>query len=109
VGARPLFDETTARKRLGRFGFSGAKARHTQSLAVRRTSVRGCYWRLQRWRKPNCYPEKRPIISMVRRRGMLTALKEYEGAVVLNSHERRLIEGCADVCCCRRRGSRHAL
>src|SRR5262249_31105326 len=30
------------------------------------------------------------------REELLTALNEYEGAVVLISHDRRLIEGCAD-------------
>src|SRR5256714_9651729 len=94
---RPLFDETTARTRLGGFGFSGAKA-DTAVASLSGGERARLLLAIATLEKPNLLILDEPTnhLDMDAREELLTALNEYEGAVVLISHDRRLIEGCAD-------------
>ena len=94
---RPLFDETTARTRLGGFGFSGDKA-ETPIASLSGGERARLLLAIATLEKPNLLILDEPTnhLDMDAREELLTALNEYEGAVVLISHDRRLIEGCAD-------------
>jgi ATP-binding cassette subfamily F protein 3 len=94
---RPLFDETTARTRLGGFGFSGDKA-ETAVASLSGGERARLLLAIATLEKPNLLILDEPTnhLDMDAREELLTALNEYEGAVVLISHDRRLIEGCAD-------------
>ncbi len=94
---RPRFDETTARTRLGGFGFSGAKAetRIEQLSGGERARLLLAIATLD---KPNLLILDEPTnhLDIDAREELLTALNDYEGAVVIISHDRRLIEACTD-------------
>ncbi|HYK78742.1 MAG TPA: ABC-F family ATP-binding cassette domain-containing protein, partial [Micropepsaceae bacterium] len=94
---RPMFDETTARTRLGGFGFSGDKA-DTRIDSLSGGERARLLLAIATLEKPNLLILDEPTnhLDMDAREELLTALNEYEGAVVLISHDRRLIEGCAD-------------
>jgi len=94
---RPRFDETTARTRLGSFGFSGDKA-DTPIASLSGGERARLLLAIATLEKPNLLILDEPTnhLDMDAREELLTALNEYEGAVVLISHDRRLIEGCAD-------------
>jgi ATP-binding cassette subfamily F protein 3 len=94
---RPRFDETTARTRLGGFGFSGVKAetRIGQLSGGERARLLLAIATLD---KPNLLILDEPTnhLDIDAREELLTALNDYEGAVVIISHDRRLIEACTD-------------
>jgi len=94
---RPKLDETTARTRLGGFGFSGEKADTpiAQLSGGERARLLLAIATLDR---PNLLILDEPTnhLDIDAREELLTALNDYEGAVLLISHDRRLIEACAD-------------
>jgi len=94
---RPRFDETTARTRLGGFGFSGQKAdtKITQLSGGEKARLLLAIATLD---KPNLLILDEPTnhLDIDAREELLTALNDYEGAVVIISHDRRLIDACAD-------------
>jgi len=94
---RPRFDETTARTRLGGFGFSGDKA-DTKIASLSGGERARLLFAIATLEKPNLLILDEPTnhLDIDAREELLTALNDYEGAVVLISHDRRLIEGCAD-------------
>jgi len=94
---RPRFDETTARTRLGGFGFSGDKA-DTKVANLSGGERARLLIAIATLEKPNLLILDEPTnhLDIDAREELLTALNDYEGAVVLISHDRRLIEGCAD-------------
>jgi ATP-binding cassette subfamily F protein 3 len=94
---RPLFDETTARTRLGGFGFSGDKA-DTPIASLSGGERARLLLAIATLEKPNLLILDEPTnhLDIDAREELLTALNEYEGAVILISHDRRLIEACAD-------------
>jgi ATP-binding cassette subfamily F protein 3 len=94
---RPRFDETQARTRLGGFGFSGDKA-DTKIANLSGGERARLLIAIATLEKPNLLILDEPTnhLDIDAREELLTALNDYEGAVVLISHDRRLIEGCAD-------------
>jgi ATP-binding cassette, subfamily F, member 3 len=94
---RPRFDETQARTRLGGFGFSGDKA-DTKISNLSGGERARLLIAIATLEKPNLLILDEPTnhLDIDAREELLTALNDYEGAVVLISHDRRLIEGCAD-------------
>ena len=97
VAHRPRLDETRARAQLGGFGFPGEKAdtRIAQLSGGERARLLLAIATLD---KPNLLILDEPTnhLDIDAREQLLTALNEYEGAVVIISHDRRLIEACAD-------------
>ena len=95
--ARPLFDDTTLRSRLGAVGFSGEKADTPVSdlSGGERARLMLAMATLDR---PNLLILDEPTnhLDIDARDELLEALNDYEGAVILISHDRRLIEGAAD-------------
>jgi ATP-binding cassette subfamily F protein 3 len=94
---RPLFDDTTLRARLGGFGFSGAKA-ETPIEKLSGGEKARLMLAIATLDKPNLLILDEPTnhLDIDAREELLTALNDYEGGVVLVSHDRRLIEACAD-------------
>ncbi len=94
---RPRFDETTARTRLGGFGFSGDKAdaKIANLSGGERARLLLAVATLE---KPNLLILDEPTnhLDIDAREELLSALNDYEGSVILISHDRRLIEGCAE-------------
>jgi ATP-binding cassette subfamily F protein 3 len=94
---RPRLDETRARAQLGGFGFSGEKADTpiAQLSGGERARLLLAIATLDR---PNLLILDEPTnhLDIDAREELLTALNDYEGAVVIISHDRRLIEACAD-------------
>jgi len=94
---RPRFDETTARTRLGGFGFSGDKA-DTEIASLSGGERARLLLAIATLDRPNLLILDEPTnhLDIDAREELLTALNDYEGAVVLISHDPRLIEACAD-------------
>ena len=94
---KPLFDELTVRTQLGGFGFSGDKA-DTQVGQLSGGERARLMLAIATLEKPNLLVLDEPTnhLDMDAREHLLAALNEYEGAVILVSHDRRLIEACAD-------------
>jgi ATP-binding cassette subfamily F protein 3 len=97
AGLRPLLDDTTVRTRLGGFGFSGDKADTVVSNLSGGEKAR-LMLALATLDRPNLLILDEPTnhLDIDAREELLAALNDYEGAVVLISHDRRLIEACAD-------------
>ncbi len=97
IAHRPRLDETRARAQLGGFAFAGEKAntRIAQLSGGERARLLLAIATLD---KPNLLILDEPTnhLDIDAREELLTALNEYEGAVVIISHDRRLIEACAD-------------
>ncbi len=94
---RPRLDETTARTRLGGFGFSGEKA-DTKIAQLSGGEKARLLLAIATLDKPNLLILDEPTnhLDIDAREELLTALNDYEGAVVIISHDRRLIDACAD-------------
>jgi ATP-binding cassette subfamily F protein 3 len=94
---RPSLDLTNARTRLGGFGFSGAKA-ETEIASLSGGERARLLLAIATLDRPNLLILDEPTnhLDMDGREELLNALNDYEGAVLLISHDRRLIEACAD-------------
>ena len=94
---RPRLDETRARAQLGGFGFSGEKADTRIALLSGGERAR-LLLAIATLDKPNLLILDEPTnhLDIDAREELLTALNDYEGAVVIISHDRRLIEACTD-------------
>jgi ATP-binding cassette subfamily F protein 3 len=94
---RPRLDETRARAQLGGFGFSGEKA-ETPIAQLSGGERARLLLAIATLDKPNLLILDEPTnhLDIDAREELLAALNEYEGAVVIISHDRRLIEACAD-------------
>jgi ATP-binding cassette subfamily F protein 3 len=97
VAHRPRLDETRARTQLGGFGFSGEKA-ETPIAQLSGGERARLLLAIATLDKPNLLILDEPTnhLDIDAREELLAALNEYEGAVVIISHDRRLIEACAD-------------
>jgi ATP-binding cassette subfamily F protein 3 len=97
AAARPIFDDTTVRTRLGAVGFSGDKAdtKISDLSGGERARLMLAMATLDR---PNFLILDEPTnhLDIDAREELLEALNEFEGAVILISHDRRLVEGVAD-------------
>jgi len=95
--ARPLFDDTTLRARLGAVGFSGDKA-DTKISNLSGGERARLMLAMATLDKPNLLILDEPThhLDIDARDELLEALNEFEGAVILISHDRRLVEGVAD-------------
>jgi ATP-binding cassette subfamily F protein 3 len=95
--ARPSLDLTRARSRLGGFGFSGPKA-ETQIESLSGGERARLLLAIATLDRPNLLILDEPTnhLDIDGREELLNALNDYEGAVLLISHDRRLIEACAD-------------
>jgi ATP-binding cassette, subfamily F, member 3 len=97
IAHRPRLDETRARAQLGGFAFAGEKA--TTKIAQLSGGERArLLLAIATLDRPNLLILDEPTnhLDIDAREELLTALNEYEGAVVIISHDRRLIEACAD-------------
>src|SRR5262249_40293173 len=96
-GHRAEVGGADGRTRLGGFGFSGEKADTpiAQLSGGERARLLLAIATLDR---PNLLILDEPTnhLDIYAREELLTALNDYEGAVLLISHDRRLIEACAD-------------
>ncbi len=94
---RPRFDETLARTRLGGFGFSGDKA-DTKIANLSGGERARLLLAIATLEKPNLLILDEPTnhLDIDAREELLSALNDYEGSVILISHDRRLIEACAE-------------
>jgi ATP-binding cassette subfamily F protein 3 len=94
---RPRLDETRARAQLGGFGFSGEKA-DTPIAQLSGGERARLLLAIATLDKPNLLILDEPTnhLDIDAREELLTALNDYEGAVVIISHDRRLIEACVD-------------
>jgi ATP-binding cassette subfamily F protein 3 len=94
---RPVLDELTIRTQLGGFGFSGEKA-DTPAASLSGGERARLMLALATLDKPNLLILDEPTnhLDIPAREELLNALNEYAGAVILISHDRRLLEGVAD-------------
>jgi ATP-binding cassette subfamily F protein 3 len=94
---RPLLDGQQLRTRLGGFGFSNEKAL-TPIAKLSGGEKARLLLAVATLDKPNLLILDEPTnhLDIDAREELLEALNEYEGAVILISHDRRLIEGSAD-------------
>jgi ATP-binding cassette subfamily F protein 3 len=95
--ARPLFDDTTLRARLGAVGFSGDKA-DTKISNLSGGERARLMLAMATLDKPNLLILDEPTnhLDIDARDELLEALNEFAGAVILISHDRRLVDGVAD-------------
>ena len=94
---RPSLDLTAARTRLGGFGFSGIKA-DTPIVSLSGGERARLLLAIATLDRPNLLILDEPTnhLDIDGREELLTALNDFEGAVLLISHDRRVIESCAD-------------
>ena len=97
IAHRLRLDETRARAQLGGFAFVGEKA-NTKIAQLSGGERARLLLAIATLDKPNLLILDEPTnhLDIDAREELLTALNEYEGAVVIISHDRRLIEACAD-------------
>jgi len=97
IAHRPRLDETRARAQLGGFAFAGEKA-NTKIAQLSGGERARLLLAIATLDRPNLLILDEPTnhLDIDAREELLTALNEYEGAVVIISHDRRLIEACAD-------------
>jgi ATP-binding cassette subfamily F protein 3 len=95
--ARPRFDETMLRARLGAVGFSGDKA-DTKIANLSGGERARLMLAMATLDRPNLLILDEPTnhLDIDARDELLEALNEFEGAVILISHDRRLVEGVVD-------------
>jgi ATP-binding cassette subfamily F protein 3 len=94
---RPSLDQSAARTRLGGFGFSGVKA-ETPIDSLSGGERARLLLAIATLEKPNLLILDEPTnhLDIDGREELLNALNDYEGAVLLISHDRRVIESCAE-------------
>jgi ATP-binding cassette subfamily F protein 3 len=97
AAARPVFDDTTVRARLGAVGFSGDKA-DTKISDLSGGERARLMLAMATLDKPNFLILDEPTnhLDIDAREELLEALNDFEGAVILISHDRRLVEGVTD-------------
>jgi ATP-binding cassette subfamily F protein 3 len=95
--ARPRFDHTKLRTVLGSVGFTGDKA-NTKISNLSGGERARLMLAMATLDKPNLLILDEPTnhLDIDARDELLGALNEFEGAVILISHDRRLVEGVAD-------------
>ncbi len=94
---RPALDQTGARTRRGGFGFSGGTA-ETPIESLSGGERARLLLAIATLDRPNLLILDEPTnhLDIDGREELLTALNDYEGAVLLISHDRRVIESCAE-------------
>ena len=77
---------------------STSTSRRRSSTRCRAASARACSSTRSRWPRPtsSSSTSRRTISTSIRRRALLDALNDYEGAVILITHDRSLMELVAD-------------
>ena len=89
--------EARIRARLGGFGFSGEMADQKVSSLSGGEKAR-LLFALMSWHAPNLLILDEPTnhLDVDTRQALVQSINTYEGAVILISHDRHLIESCAD-------------